>query len=256
MKTLRQLFAAALATLVVLSIAAPPVAAQESRIAGVVGAAPGVRVDGFDVEQVTQIAPGTPLNFALYGSPGGSATARIEGAIRTLPLAEVQSGVYEGTYVVGHDDRIGPQSRVTASLWLATHEVTVVLEEALVLDAAQPSQCRECLVVEAIRPVDEMGRPGAMGAVTGGVIGAIVGNQFGHGDSRTAATILGAVGGAMVGREIERRQSTRTRYEVTVRGADGARQTRRYDAPPPFRVGDRIRLAGTTWVAEPSPVMP
>ena len=256
MKTLRQLFAAAVAILFVWLAAAPPALAQQSRIAAAVGSAPGLRIDGFDVEQVQQLGRGTPLNFSLYGSAGGNATLRIEGAARTLPLSEVQQGVYEGTYVIGPDDRIGPESRVTATLWVDNESTDVVLEEALVLGAAQPNMCHDCLVVESIRPVDEQGRPGYLGAMAGSVIGAIVGSQFGKGDGRTAAGILGAVGGAYVGREIERQQRMHTRYEVVVRSPDGTRQTRRYDAPPPFKVGDRIRTAGSTWVAEPAAVMP
>jgi len=257
MKTLRQVFVAAVALLFTwLATASPPALAQGGGIAGVVGAASNLRVDGFDVEQVPRIAPGIPLNFSLYGTGGGSATLRIDGAARTLGLSEVQAGVYEGTYVVGPQDRIEPDSRVTASLWVANQSTTVVLEEPLVLGAAQPRECADCVVVESVRAIEEPGRPGVVGAVTGGVLGAILGSQVGRGDGRTAAGILGAVGGAYVGREIERRHSTRTRYDVVVRGPDGLAQTRRYDGPPPFRVGDRLRIAGGTWQLEPPPAMP
>jgi outer membrane lipoprotein SlyB len=88
------------------------------------------------------------------------------------------------------------------------------------------------------------------------VVGAIVGSQLGGGSGRTAAGILGAVGGAYVGSEIERQHSMRTRYEVVVRGQDGRTQTRRYDAPPPFRVGDRLRTADGTWRLEAQAAMP
>jgi len=255
MKSLRQVWVGAVASLFVWLAASPPALAQAGRIGDAVAAA-SPRVDGFDVEQVPRLAIGTPLSFALYGSPGGSATLRIDGAARTLSLAEVQNGVYEGTYVIDAQDRIEPDSRVTADLWLASRSTTVVLEEPLVLGAAQPRECADCAVVEMVRPVEERNGDGTIGAVTGGVIGAIVGSQFGRGDGRTAAGILGAVGGAVVGREIDRRRSARTRYDVVVRGPDGITQTRRYDAPPPFRVGDRLRTAGGTWRAEPSPVMP
>jgi outer membrane lipoprotein SlyB len=257
MKSLRQAFAAAVAIVFFcLAASPPPVLAQARRIAGAVASATQPRVDGFDVEQVAQLAPGTPLNFALYGAAGATATLRIDGAAHTLALKEVEAGVYEGTYVLGRDDRIEPESRVTANLWLAGQSTTVVLEEPLVLGAAQPRGCADCAVVEAVRPVDEQGQPGVVGAMAGGLVGAIVGSQFGRGDGRKTAGILGAVGGAYVGREIERQQGTRTRYEVVVRSPDGATQTRRYDAPPPFRVGDRVRIADGTWRPEPPPVMP
>src|SRR5256714_1787712 len=79
MKSLRQVWLGAVACLFVWLAASPPALAQAGRIAGAVAAA-SPRVDGFDVEQVPRLAPGTPLNFALYGSPGGSATLRIGGA--------------------------------------------------------------------------------------------------------------------------------------------------------------------------------
>ena len=66
----------------------------------------------------------------------------------------------------------------------------------------------------------------------------------------TAGGILGAVGGAVVGNEIERQRSKRTRYEVVVRLADGATQVRRFDAPPPWRVGDRLRVADGGWTPD------
>ena len=255
MKSLRLVWVAAFAFLLV-GLAAPPALAQTGGIGGVVAVAAQPRVDGFDVEQVPRLALGTPLNFALYGSPGGSATLRIDGAARTLSLAEVQGGVYEGTYVIGGDDRIEPDSRVSASLWVLDRSTTVVLEEPLVLGAAQPMGCADCAVVEAVRPVDEPGRPGLLGAVAGGVLGAILGSQFGRGDGRTAAGIVGAVGGAYAGAEVERRHGARTRYDVMVRGPDGVAQTRRYDAPPPFKVGDRLRIADGMWRPDPPPAMP
>ena len=72
MSTLRRGWLVAFASLFVWL--APPTLAQQppSRIAATVGAA--LRVDGFDVEQVAQLAPGTPLVFTLYGTAGGNAT--------------------------------------------------------------------------------------------------------------------------------------------------------------------------------------
>src|SRR2546423_1155304 len=245
MKSLRQVWLGAVACLFVWLAASPPALAQAGRIAGVVAAA-NPPVDGFDVEQVPRLAPRTPLHLAPYGWPRGGATLPLDGAARTLSLAEVGNGIYEGTYVIGAQDRIEPESRVTADLWVADRSTTIVLEEPLVIGAAQPHECADCAVVESVRPVEERNGNGTIGAVTGGVIGAIVGSQFGRGDGRTAAGILGAVGGAYVGREIERQRSARTRYDVVVRGPDGVAQTRRYDAPPPFKPGDRLRTARGT----------
>ena len=42
-----------------------------------------------------------------------------------------------------------------------------------------------------------------MGALTGFALGGAVGNRFGGGDGRAAATALGAIGGAILGNQIE-----------------------------------------------------
>ncbi len=50
---------------------------------------------------------------------------------------------------------------------------------------------------------------GSTGLVIGAVGGALVGRSIDTGGDRTAGTLLGAVGGALVGREIERSSSNR-----------------------------------------------
>lgn len=56
----------------------------------------------------------------------------------------------------------------------------------------------------------------AGGAVIGGLAGAIIGNQVGKGNGRTAATALGAVVGAITGDRLDNRDNN-ARYEETPR---------------------------------------
>ena len=93
------------------------------------------RIDGFDIEQVQQIGPGTDLNFTLWGTPGATATLRINGAKRKLVLEETQVGVYEGSYTVSARDRIGADSRVTANLRLGNQVASAALDETIVAGA-------------------------------------------------------------------------------------------------------------------------
>jgi uncharacterized protein YcfJ len=60
------------------------------------------------------------------------------------------------------------------------------------------------------------------GAALGGIVGGVLGNQIGHGSGRAAATLLGALGGAVVGNNVEGNNaqlqnvaqcSTQTTYE-------------------------------------------
>lgn len=90
------------------------------------------RIDGFDVEPVRQAAAGNELVFTLYGSPGGSATVQIGGATGSVPLAETEAGVYEGTYTIRKRDRITSSSTATANLRLGNHVASTILDEPLV----------------------------------------------------------------------------------------------------------------------------
>ena len=76
----------------------------------------GPVIRGFNVDEVRRLEPGVELNFDLYGSPGGSATIRIDGATRNLTLSETEPGQYEGSYTISTRDRIRPNSAVTANL--------------------------------------------------------------------------------------------------------------------------------------------
>lgn len=261
MKNLRHVVAGVFATVLVLL--GGQVFGQSEGIPS--NAAP--RVDGFDVERVLQLSPGVQLNFTVFGTPGGDTELQIDGARSRLMLAEVQAGVYEGSYTITEQDRISPDSRVTAQLQVQDRVVTSVLEEPLLLGSGGSSPtptwgqagstsservdpvlpyCPDCGIVEAIDKARVKGSGGYVGAMTGGVLGAIVGGLFGDGEGRRAARILGAVGGAYAGREIERSNSSRTRYDVVVRMRNGTRQALAFDTAPPFKVGDQVRVTGAS----------
>ena len=65
--------------------------------------------------------------------------------------------------------------------------------------------CMQCGTVESATPIMRAAPASGVGAVAGGVVGAVLGNQVGGGSGKTAATILGAVGGGWAGNEIEKR---------------------------------------------------
>lgn len=90
---------------------------------------------------------------------------------------------------------------------------------------ARATVCAHCGVVEAVRPVQREGEANGVGAVAGGVLGAVVGNQIGGGNGRKAMTVLGAVGGGLAGHEVEKRVRSETVYEVRVRMDDGSLRT-------------------------------
>jgi outer membrane lipoprotein SlyB len=353
MKHSKQLSATALACVLVAGSpfwAAPAEAQRSSRTA----TAP-LRVTGFDVEQVDRLEPGAELNFTVWGSAGAAVLLQIDGSRRTVRLDETSAGRYQGSYIIGRSDRIGPESRVHVNLRRDNRVATALLGEALqvgwpvpgqaalmpeiqsvavarepgrgrtdalrytvrgtpgaqvsvqlqgnqprniVLEEVRPGEyagtyvlpqgawvdtqqplvaqlrigdrnvrsslpnayagvnftqrradnynCADCATVQSITQVTVDGDGRVLGTVAGGVLGAVVGSQFGKGDGRTAAGVAGAVGGALLGREIQKRHNERTQYEVLVRMADGQQRTVIYAEPPSLRVGDRVRLVGDT----------
>ncbi len=116
--------------------------------------------------------------------------------------------------------------------------------------APAPTQqaCQSCGVVESVRQVQVPVKDNSdhlVGTIGGGVVGGVVGNQFGGGSGKTALTVLGAVGGALAGREVERnirQQQTVTHYELTVRMGDGSARQFRSAQPFAFASGDRVRV--------------
>ena len=102
--------------------------------------------------------------------------------------------------------------------------------------------CQGCGRVESVQAVEQAAPATGVGAVAGGVLGAVVGNQVGKGSGRTAATLLGAVGGGYVGHKVEQRTRTHTVYEVAVRMDDGS--VRRFQRAQPTAVGTPVVMQG------------
>lgn len=101
-------------------------------------------------------------------------------------------------------------------------------------------------VVQSIElvPMNNAGPGGVgVGTVAGAVVGGIVGNQIGKGSGNTAATVLGAAGGAYAGYELEKRnQQQASGYKFTIRLNDGTYQSIIQAANEDIRVGDRVQI--------------
>jgi outer membrane lipoprotein SlyB len=109
--------------------------------------------------------------------------------------------------------------------------------------APQPAvQPGNLATVQAVREVKQPGEHTVLGPAAGGVAGAVVGSQFGHGNGRKVMTVLGALGGAMAGKHIEKQARGTTRWEVEVRHDSGMQETVLSDVAPSFNPGDRVRV--------------
>ncbi len=97
--------------------------------------------------------------------------------------------------------------------------------------------------IASIEPIRERPQATGTGAVIGGVLGAVVGNQFGHGGGRAVMTGAGAIGGAVAGNNIERNRRTAvTGYRVAIRLDNGTTRSFQRTQIGNLQVGDRVQL--------------
>jgi outer membrane lipoprotein SlyB len=94
--------------------------------------------------------------------------------------------------------------------------------------------------VQSVREVEQKGDAKGVGAVGGGLAGAVLGHNIG--DHNKLVTVLGAAGGAFVGNQIEKQARATKHWELTVRYDDGTTQTFASEAQPFWHQGDRVRL--------------
>ncbi len=111
--------------------------------------------------------------------------------------------------------------------------------------AAQPP-CLECGEVVGIRTSRQEGAGSGLGAVAGGLLGGVLGHQVGAGHGKEAMTIVGAVGGAFAGNQVEKQAKAQTIYLVDVRMQDGQMRTFPQSVPPALAIGQPVRVAGNT----------
>ena len=102
-------------------------------------------------------------------------------------------------------------------------------------------------VVQSIDLVQQQAATGGVGAgaIAGAVVGGILGNQVGGGSGRTAATVLGAAGGAYAGHTLEKNSQagqTVNAYKFTVRLNNGSYQAYTQTSNADIRVGDRVQI--------------
>ena len=100
--------------------------------------------------------------------------------------------------------------------------------------------CSECGVVESVTAVKVQGQTNGVGAVAGGVGGAVVGNRIAGNHNRALGGVIGAVGGGLLGNAIEKHERTTTVYDVNVRMSDGSLRTVRESTSP--ATGEKVRI--------------
>ena len=108
---------------------------------------------------------------------------------------------------------------------------------------AKPA-CASCGVVESVAETTKAGAGTGLGMAGGAIGGAVVGKQFGNGRGSNALAILGALGGAYAGHQVEKSVRATKSFEVQVRMEDGSLRTVNSATQPSWRQGDRVRVDG------------
>lgn len=111
------------------------------------------------------------------------------------------------------------------------------------------ASCVACGTVQSVTTVERPAKTSGVGAVAGGLTGALLGNQIGRGDGRTVMTIAGGAGGAYLGNKIEQNTSRTTAYKVVVRMEDGSLRTIYQNEPPNVVIGGPVQVVGDAVVA-------
>ena len=95
-------------------------------------------------------------------------------------------------------------------------------------------------VIASVKEVDQPGQAKGLGAVAGGIAGAVVGHNIS--DHNKLVTVLGGVGGALLGNQVEKTARATKRWEITVRMDDGSTRTIPSESEPAWHAGDRVRV--------------
>jgi outer membrane lipoprotein SlyB len=108
--------------------------------------------------------------------------------------------------------------------------------------AAPAPACTNCGVIESYSAVQVQGQNNGVGAVIGGVGGALAGSKIAGRGNHTLGGAIGAVGGGLLGNAVESHERRATAYDVQVRMTDGSVRTVRQATVP--NVGARVSVDG------------
>ncbi len=109
---------------------------------------------------------------------------------------------------------------------------------------APRDMCRvDCGVVVAVNSYKVKGEDGTMGAIAGGVVGGLLGNQVGKGSGKTVATVAGVAGGAYAGNQIQKQSGSKKMVKVSVKFDTGLQRDYEFEGEvSPYPMGSRVQL--------------
>lgn len=102
---------------------------------------------------------------------------------------------------------------------------------------SQPVQIKQAMVVGVQNSTFTVNDPNLAGAAIGATAGGVIGHQFGKGNGKTAMTVLGVLGGAAVGSQVNANKVVQG-WSVTLRSNDGEVVT--FNTQTPLQVGQVV----------------
>ncbi len=101
-------------------------------------------------------------------------------------------------------------------------------------------------VIEQITPTQiTSNQHSGVGAVLGGLIGIGIGSQIGHGSGRDVAMVAGAIGGGLLGNEMQKKHDQPiAAQQIVVRTGTGVLVVVTQPVDPTLYVGQRVIIQG------------
>ena len=163
-------------------------------------------------------------------------------AVAVIIAAGVAVAAITG-YLPGSKAEMAPQAQTPAPTAQVAHEQPKHVASAAPHEKQHVAAvCHDCGVVVEVKEVEVAGKGTGIGAVAGGVGGAVIGHEIG--DGNRAGTVIGAAVGAVAGHQIEREARAHKRYDITVRMNDGSTKALSDETgnPVSWKSGDKVRV--------------
>ena len=107
-------------------------------------------------------------------------------------------------------------------------------------------KCDNCGTVLSITSVAVKGNSTGAGGAIGAVVGGLLGNGVGDGKGKDVATIVGFVGGAVAGNEIEKQRNSVSYFDFLIAMEQGGERTMRLVSTQGLGVGSAVKIVGNS----------
>jgi outer membrane lipoprotein SlyB len=199
-------------------------------------------VSGVGVAALTGILPSSKAVPAAVSAPALLDSQPNDALSGLKPNVQSQAPSAAPAHPVTHHHYVAPPTQSYASNETNRAPAGPAFPAAPAVDP----YAGQVVSVNAVRTAEPTTGVGALG---GAVLGGLAGTQIGNGRGRTAATIVGALGGGLAGNTMEHAVHKATTYDVQVRMEDGSYRNFSYQTDPGLQAGQRVHVSGDSLTA-------